>query len=82
MSFTDRTAPKIGETKLPINQSTASSNAWVADTNAVGSTILPEDSYTTIIKFVAGKNATGTVWADDFMFYGRKGGHAKIGILM
>ncbi len=74
--FYGKTGNKIGETKLPINQSTASSNAWVADTNAVGSTILPEDSYTTIIKFVAGKNATGTVWADDFMFYGRKGAWA------
>ncbi|MBI1938436.1 MAG: T9SS type A sorting domain-containing protein, partial [Ignavibacteriales bacterium] len=51
-------------------------SGWIADTNAVGSAILPEDSYTTIIKFVAGKNATGTVWADDFMLYGRNGSWA------
>ena len=38
--------------------------------------ILPKDSWKTIIKFVAGKNATGTVWADDFMFYGRAGAWA------
>ena len=25
------------------------------------------------MKVVAGKNATGTVWVDDFMFYGRAG---------
>jgi len=66
----------IGELKLPIDQSVSSSTGWLADTNAVGSAIFPEDSYTTIIKFVAGKNATGTVWADDFMFYGRGGAWA------
>jgi hypothetical protein len=40
-------------------------------TNEVGSLILPEDSYTTIIKFIGGKNAKGTVWADEFMLNGR-----------
>jgi hypothetical protein len=49
---------------------------WVADTNGVGATILPKDSWKTIITFVGGKNATGTVWADDFMLYGRNGGWA------
>jgi len=75
-TFYDSTGTLIGETKLPINQTTANSTGWIADTNAVGQTILPKDSWKTIIKFVAGKNATGTVWADDFMLIGRNGGWA------
>ncbi|MGE5400287.1 MAG: hypothetical protein ACM3S2_07775, partial [Ignavibacteriales bacterium] len=74
--FYDSTGAKIGETKLPINQTAASSNGWVADTNATGQTILPRDSWKTIIMFVAGKNATGTVWADDFILTGRAGAWA------
>jgi len=70
-TFWNQAGALIGETKLPIDQSVATSSGWVADTNAVGATILPEDSWTTIIKFVGGKNATGTVWADDFVFAGR-----------
>ncbi|MEO8399098.1 MAG: FlgD immunoglobulin-like domain containing protein, partial [Ignavibacteriaceae bacterium] len=70
-SFYDSAGVLIGETQLPIDQSTATSAGWVADTTAVGETILPEDSWKTIIKFVAGANATGTVWADDFIFTGR-----------
>jgi len=66
----------IGETKLPINQSSATSSGWIADTNAVGATILPDTAYTVIIKFWGGKNATGTVWADDFIFTGRGGAWA------
>ncbi|MCL4548682.1 MAG: T9SS type A sorting domain-containing protein, partial [Bacteroidetes bacterium] len=66
----------IGEVKLPIDQSVASSNGWIADTNAVGSAILPEDAYKLIIRFVGGKNATGKVWADDFMLLGRAGAWA------
>ena len=69
--FWDSAGVFIGETKLPIDQSVASSSGWVADTNTAGATVLPRDSWTTIVKFVAGKNATGTVWADDFVFYGR-----------
>jgi hypothetical protein len=69
--FWDSAGVFIGETKLPLNQSVASSTGWVADTNIIGATVLPRDSWTTIVKFVAGKNATGTVWADDFVFYGR-----------
>ncbi len=72
-SFYDSAGGLIGETKLPIDQSTATSSGWLADTNEIGETILPEDSWTTIIKFVAGKNATGTVWADDFLLYARGG---------
>ncbi len=75
-NFYNESGEFIGETKLPIDQSVASSLGWVADTNAVGATILPEDSWKTIIKFVGGKNATGTVWADDFMLYGRDGAWA------
>jgi hypothetical protein len=75
-TFYDSTGTLIGETRLPINQTVASSTGWVADTNAVGETILPKDSWKTIITFVGGKNATGTVWADDFMLVGRNGGWA------
>jgi hypothetical protein len=70
-TFWDSTGALIGEVKLPIDQSKASSTDWMADTNQVGQTILPRNARTLIIKFVAGKNATGTVWADDFMLVGR-----------
>jgi hypothetical protein len=72
-SFWDSAGVFIGETKLPIDQSTATSSGWVADTNDIGQTVLPEDSWTTKISFVAGSNATGTVWADDFILVGRGG---------
>ena len=75
-TFYDSAGVKLGETKLPINQTVATSTGWVADTNAIGATVLTKDSWTTIIKFVGGKNATGTVWADDFMLYGRGGADA------
>ena len=68
--FYNEGGTKIGETQLPIDQSVATSSGWVADTNAVGETILPEDSYTTIVSFVGGQNATGTVWVDN-LYYGR-----------
>src|SRR5258706_2268923 len=65
-TFWDSAGGFIEETKLPIDQSVATSSGWVADTNGVGETILPKDSWTTVVKFVAGKAATGTAWADDF----------------
>jgi hypothetical protein len=74
--FYGQTGNLIGEVKLPINQSTASSGGWLADTNAVGSAILPEDAYRLVIRFMGGKNATGKVWADDFMLLGRAGAWA------
>ena len=70
-AFYDSLGALIGETKLPIDQSVPTSSGWVADTNAVGQTILPKDSWKTIISFVGGPNATGTVWADDFILAGR-----------
>ena len=75
-AFYKQNGDLIGETKLPINQTVATSAGWIADTNAVGETILPEDSYKTIITFMGGKNATGTVWADDFVLFGRNGAWA------
>jgi hypothetical protein len=75
-SFYDSAGALIGETVLDLDQSTASSGAFYADTNDVGETILPEDSWTTIIKFIGGKDATGMVWADDFIFLGRGGAWA------
>ncbi|MBI9070409.1 MAG: T9SS type A sorting domain-containing protein [Melioribacteraceae bacterium] len=73
--FYDSAGVMIGEVKLPVDQSAASMD-WYADTNAVGETILPRDSWTTIIKFVGGKDAVGTVWADEFMLQGRGGAWA------
>ena len=70
-SFTDSAGVLMGEVKLPIDQSVATSSGWVADTNDVGSLILPRDSWTTILRFVGGKNATGKVWADEFILNGR-----------
>ena len=70
-SFTDSAGVLMGEIKLPIDQSVATSGGWVADTNDVGALTLPRDSWTTIIRFVGGKDATGTVWADNFLLNGR-----------
>ena len=75
-TFYDSAGTLIGQTKLPINQSVASSAGWVADTNIAGQTVLPRDAWKLIISFVGGKNATGTVWVDDFMQYGRGGAWA------
>ena len=63
----------IGEKKFELDQSVASTGGWVADTTDIAEVILPEDSYTTIIRFVGGKDATGTVWTDDYIFVGRGG---------
>jgi hypothetical protein len=71
--FYDSAGVKMGTFKLPIPQATATSSGWVADTNGVGDVILPKNSWKTIVKFVAGKDATGTVWVDDVMLYGRAG---------
>jgi hypothetical protein len=75
-TFYDSAGALIGQTKLPINQTVATSSGWVADTNSVGQTILPKDAWKLIISFVGGKNATGTVWADDFLLTGRGGSWA------
>ena len=75
-SFYDSAGVLIGQTKLPIDQTVGTSTGWIADTNDVGETILPKDSWKTIIQFVGGKNATGTVWADNFILYGRAGAWA------
>jgi virulence-associated protein VapD len=64
---------EIGEKKFELNQTSASTAGWVADTTAVGELSLPEDAYKTIIRFVGGKDATGTVWTDDYIFTGRGG---------
>ncbi len=70
-TFYDTTGALIGTVELPIDQSQASSTGWVADTTAVGQISLPKDAYKMIISFVGGRNATGTVWADNFIFEGR-----------
>jgi hypothetical protein len=60
---------------LDVDQSVATKD-WYADTNAVGSVILPKDAYKLIISAEAGANATGTVWFDDFIQVGRGGAWA------
>ncbi len=72
-TFYDSAGALMGTIKLPIDQSTASSSGWLGDTTAVGQISLPKAAWKMYISFVAGKNATGTVWADDFMFIGRGG---------
>jgi hypothetical protein len=72
-SFYREDATLIGETKFELDQSVPSTAGWVADTTDIGDVILTEDSYTTIIRFVGGKDATGTVWTDDYEFNGRDG---------
>ena len=72
-SFYREDGSLIGEKKFELDQSVASTTGWVADTTAVGEISLPEDSWKTIIRFVGGKDATGTVWADDFIMNGRGG---------
>ncbi|MGD8778000.1 MAG: hypothetical protein PVH88_03455, partial [Ignavibacteria bacterium] len=66
----------IGEKRFELDQSVSSSSGWIEDTSSVGEVILPEDSYTTIISFVGGKDATGTVWTDNYILIGRSGGWA------
>ncbi len=61
----------IGVKKFNIDQSVASTSGWVADTTAVGEISLPDSAYKAIIRFIGGKNATGTVWTDDYIFFGR-----------
>jgi hypothetical protein len=72
-SFYRENGTLIGEQKFELDQSVASTTGWVADTTAIGEISLPEDSWKTIIRFVGGKDATGTVWADDFIMNGRNG---------
>jgi hypothetical protein len=75
-TFYDSTGALIGTVKLPIDQTVATSNGWVADTTAVGQISLPKAAWKMFISFVGGRNATGTVWADNFIFTGRNGAWA------
>ena len=72
-SFYREDGSLIGDKKFELDQSVASTTGWVADTTFIGEIVLPEDSWKTIIRFVGGKDATGTVWTDDYLFVGRDG---------
>src|SRR3989304_8027152 len=72
-SFYDSAGVMFGEKKFELDQTVASTTGWVADTTFVGEISLPENSWKTIIRFVGGKDATGTVWTDDYLFNGRNG---------
>ncbi len=63
----------IGETMIPIDQSVASRAEFAPDTNDVGATILPKKSFRTIVSFVGGKDATGTVWVDNMIMASSRG---------
>ena len=72
-TFQDSAGGEIGVITFDIDQSVPSTTGWVADTTDIGFFSLPEDSWTTIIRFIGGKDATGTVWTDDYIFVGRGG---------
>ena len=72
-SFYREDGSMIGSKMFELDQSTASTTGWVEDTTSISEIILPEDSYTTIIRFVGGKDAVGTVWTDNYVFTGRGG---------
>lgn len=75
-AFYDTNLVLIGSAvALDVDQSVATKD-WYADTNTVGSVILPKDAYKLIISAEAGANATGTVWFDDFIQVGRGGAWA------
>jgi hypothetical protein len=75
-TFYDTNSVIIGApVALDVDQTVATKD-WYADTNTVGSVILPKDAYKVIISAEAGANATGTVWFDDFIFVGRGGAWA------
>ncbi|MBN2009635.1 T9SS type A sorting domain-containing protein [candidate division KSB1 bacterium] len=63
-AFYNQAGSLIGKSMLELDQTQASSD-WMEVTDNV---VLPEDAYTTIINFVGGANATGTVWADAFVW--------------
>ncbi len=72
-SFYREDGSLIGEKKFELDQSVSSKTEWTLAETAIGEISLPEDAYKTIIRFVGGKDATGTVWADDFKLNGRGG---------
>ncbi|HLP18476.1 MAG TPA: hypothetical protein VK470_19615, partial [Bacteroidota bacterium] len=55
---------------LDVDQSVGTKD-WYADTNAVGSVILPRKATKMLMSAEGGPNATGTVWFDNFIFVGR-----------
>jgi len=75
-SFYDSSGSLIGTFKLPIDQTQSTSSGWIADTTNIGEVSLPVAAWKMIISFVGGRNATGTVWADNFIFTGRNGNWA------
>ncbi len=75
-TFYDSVDAVIGVKKFELDQSVASTGGWVADTTDIGEISLPENSWKTIIRFVGGKDATGTVWTDNYILVGRNGGWA------
>jgi hypothetical protein len=75
-TFYDTNMAVIGApVALDVDQTVATKD-WYADTNAIGSVILPKDAYKLVISAEAGANATGTVWFDDFIQVGRGGAWA------
>ena len=72
--FYDTLGALIGGVPFALNiDQTVATRDWYADTNGVGSVILPVNAYRMLVSVEGGASATGTVWADNFIHIGRAG---------
>ena len=75
--FYDTLGVLIGGVPFALNiDQTVATQDWYADTNGVGTVSLPVRAYRMYVALEAGPNATGTVWADNFIHVGRAGAWA------
>ncbi|HEX9657082.1 MAG TPA: T9SS type A sorting domain-containing protein [Bacteroidota bacterium] len=75
--FYDTLGALIGGVPFALNiDQTVATRDWFADTNGVGTVNLPVKAYRMNVSVEAGPNATGTVWADNFIHIGRAGAWA------
>ena len=70
--FYDTLGVLIGGLPFALNfDQTVATRDWYADTNGVGTVNLPRNAYRMLVSVEGGPNATGTVWADNFIHIGR-----------
>ncbi len=75
--FYDTLGALIGGQPFALNfDQTIATRDWYADTNGVGTVNLPVNAYRMLVSVEGGPNATGTVWADNFIHVGRAGAWA------
>jgi hypothetical protein len=75
--FYDTLGALIGGAPFALNiDQTVATRDWFADTNGVGTVNLPVKAFRMNVSLEAGPNATGTVWADNFIHVGRAGAWA------